>query len=114
MKYFDRKHISTSISGEKRKKWLEHHFYTSERLALAFEKIREIMYDPKLKNISHKNLQKRLYTIDKILQAPRSLLDDHYHHLICNSEFVEWSHIYYNEGGKKESYRKSTFGDKND
>lgn len=105
MKNFDKNHIAKPIYGKKRKQLLEHHFYTAKRMALAFKKINELIYNDDLKNIPRVRLQKRLFTIKEILQSPKCLLDDHYHHLISNSEFMDWGHIYYNQDGKKESRR---------
>lgn len=105
MKNFDEKHLAQPIYGKKRKQLLDHHFYTAKRMALAFKKINELIHNDDLKNLSRIRLQNRLFTIKELLQSPRSLLDDHYHHLISDSEFMDWSHIYYNKDGKKESRR---------
>lgn len=42
----------------------------------------------------------------RVLDSVRSLLDDHYHDIISDSEFIKWGHIYYNPNGIKISRKK--------
>lgn len=78
---------------------LAKHFRCSKRFFNARDILHQLMFDMSLPS----EIRRKLISVEKLLETPRSLLDDHYHDIISDAEFNKYGHIYYNVKGKAEA-----------
>lgn len=93
-KGYDKTFTPKIIGKEWRKILLDYHFFCAKNYIEG----RDLLH--KIFNELPKSQQLRMYKAMNKMSHAQSLLDDHYHGLISDEEFVHWGHLWYSEDGK--------------
>ncbi len=105
-KGYDKNFQRKPISEEWRKVLLDYHFFCARERIKGVEILREIC-----KSLKTKKEQMKFHSAMSKIDHSRSLLDDHYHNLISDKEFMHWGHLWYSEDGKIHD-RRDSFNEK--
>lgn len=94
-KGYDKNFQPRLISQEWRKILLDCHFFCAREWYKGHDKMMEFC-----RNQKTKKEQMKVYKALCQMDHARSLLDDHYHDLISDKEFMAWGHLWYSGDGK--------------
>jgi hypothetical protein len=94
-KGYDKNFQRKPISEEWRKVLLDYHFFCAREFFKGHKKLFEFA-----KGLKTKKEQLKFYKAFDAIDHSRSLLDDHYHNLISEKEFLAWGHLWYSGDGK--------------
>jgi hypothetical protein len=100
-KGYDKDHKVKVINEEWRKILLDYHFFCAKKFMIGRDALFAFG-----KTLKTKKEQLKFYNALSNLDHARSLLDDHYHGLISEKEFMAWGHLWYSQDGKVHNRRE--------
>lgn len=101
-KGYDKDFQPRLISKDWRKVLLDYHFFCAKEFYKGSAKLTELA-----KSYKTKKEQLKIYNALRQIDHVRGLLDDHYHNLISDKEFMAWGHLWYSGDGKIHDRRES-------